>query len=67
MVMVTASVRLEGEIAARLDRIAQKSSERAGGAEISRSSAIRMAIERGIADLEKELGIKHSPKPRSRE
>lgn len=67
MVMITASVRLDGEIAERLDRIAQKSSERAGGAEITRSNAIRMALERGIAELEKELKIKREPKPRSRD
>lgn len=57
------AIRLTDALIERLDRIAESLSERAAGTRISRSQAIRAAIERGVADLEGELGI---VKPKTR-
>jgi predicted transcriptional regulator len=51
------AIRFSDELLVRMDRIAEVMSERAAGAHLSRSHAIRAAIERGAAVLETELGI----------
>ena len=56
--MQTTSIRLDAEIVGRLDRLAEALTARAAGAPVNRSSAARVALERGLADLEAELKIK---------
>jgi predicted transcriptional regulator len=56
------SVRLDEPTVARLDRLADAMSKRAAGAAVKRGTALRAAVERGIADLERELGLATKPK-----
>jgi hypothetical protein len=53
----TLAVRLEEDSSARLDQIARVLSKRAAGLPVSKSEAIRLTIERGLAALEEELRI----------
>ena len=53
----TLAVRLEEEHASRLEQIARVLSKRAAGLPVSKSEAIRVTIERGLAALEAELRI----------
>jgi predicted transcriptional regulator len=62
MRMNTISVRLDAASTERLDRIAEALAERAQGARITRSNALRVAVERGIELLESELNVKPKPK-----
>ena len=55
-------VRLDPELVARLDAVTALLSKRAAGAELTRSAALRVAIERGLAELEAELGLARAPK-----
>lgn len=58
--MVTAKtipVRLEDELIARLDALAAALTERTAGVKVSRSAAMRAALERGLASLEDETGM----------
>lgn len=58
MVMTTVSVRLDDDLAARLDKLAEKAAARVpGGPKFSRSDIVRMAVEQGVRVLEKELRI----------
>lgn len=50
-------LRIDETILERLDRVAAALSERAAGARVPRSDAIRIALERGVASLEQELGL----------
>jgi hypothetical protein len=50
-------IRLGEELLARLDRVTAEMSKRAAGADVPRSSAIRLALERGLDALEAELGL----------
>jgi hypothetical protein len=50
-------VRLEEDIIERLDRIAEALTARAVGARVSRASAMRVALERGVSSIETELGL----------
>lgn len=50
-------VRLEDDTIERLDRLAAALTQRAAGVKVSRSSAMRVTIERGLDALEAELGI----------
>lgn len=57
--MVTARtlpIRLEDDLIDRLDSLAAALSERAAGAKVSRTAAMRAAMERGLEALEAELG-----------
>jgi hypothetical protein len=56
------SVRLNTEAVERLDRIADALSSRAAGATMNRSAVVRVAVGRGIAVLEAELGLAKRPK-----
>jgi predicted transcriptional regulator len=56
MAMTTLSVRLEDSEVERLDRIAQTLAERAHGARITRSNALRVTVEAGLSALEAEHG-----------
>lgn len=49
------AVRLPDETIARLEAVADQLSARAAGAKVARSEVMRMAMERGLASLEKEL------------
>jgi predicted transcriptional regulator len=62
--MPNTSVRLDDDSTARLDRIAEKLTARTPGAKMRRSDAIRVALERGMAALEGELGIARPKKPK---
>jgi predicted DNA-binding protein len=48
----------------RLDRIAETMAKRAGGAEVTRSNAIRVALDRGIESLEADFSLAKSRKPK---
>lgn len=66
--MTPITVRIEDDLTARIDAIAKKMSERAGGADISRSNAARAAIDRGVLQLEEEFGMKRAAaRPKARE
>ena len=54
---VTVGVRVEPSRVERLDKVAAEMTRRAAGAEVKRGDAARVAMERGIDSLEKELGI----------
>lgn len=58
-------MRLDDSIVERLDKLASLMSERTGGVEISRASVLRVALERGIDSLEKELGAPTPKKKKS--
>ena len=51
------SVRLDDATIERLERIADAMSKRAGGVTLKRGTVVRAAVERGIAELEAELGL----------
>jgi hypothetical protein len=58
-------LRIDEEILTRLDRVAEALSAKAAGANVPRSDAIRIALERGTESLEGELGLsrqKRKPK-----
>jgi predicted transcriptional regulator len=57
MVMATVSVRLEGDLAERLDKLAAKAAARVPGSKFSRSDIVRMAVEQGVKVLEKQLKV----------
>ncbi|HET9933775.1 MAG TPA: hypothetical protein VFQ35_23890 [Polyangiaceae bacterium] len=50
-------IRLEEDILARLEELAEAMSRRTGGVEITRASALRAAILIGLDKLEQENGI----------
>lgn len=54
---LTVGVRLDPARVDRLDAVAAEMTRRAAGAEVKRSDAARVAMERGINSLEKELGL----------
>jgi hypothetical protein len=58
MVKDALSVRLEPELIQRLDAVAEFLSERAGGARITRSSALAVVAMRGIEQFETEMATK---------
>lgn len=63
--MVTAKtlpIRLEDDLIARLDALAAALTERAAGVKVSRTAAMRAALERGLSALEAEAGT--SPRRR---
>jgi hypothetical protein len=63
---VALNLKVDPEIVTRLDRIAAAMSERAGGAEISRSDAARVVLADGLAVTEERLGVapaKEKPRP----
>jgi hypothetical protein len=49
-------LRIDSTTIERLDRLASLMSERAAGAPVTRAGVIRVALERGLESLEKELG-----------
>jgi predicted transcriptional regulator len=50
-------IRLDEEIVARLDALAQAMSERTGGATITRVNALRAVLQAGLPILEQENGL----------
>lgn len=55
---LTTSIRLDADLIERLDRVAEAMSERAAGAPVNRSTAARVALERGLDVVESELKVK---------
>lgn len=55
--LVGASGRYRPETLERLDRIAEALVARSGGVIVRRADALRLATERGVEVLERELGI----------
>jgi hypothetical protein len=66
MVMTTVSVRLEGDLAERLDKLAAKAAARVPGSKFSRSDIVRMAMEQGVRALEKQFRVA-PPRAKERE
>ena len=66
--MVTAKtipIRLEDDLIARLDALAVALTERAAGVKVTRTAAMRAALERGLEALEAEAGTaKRGRKPK---
>jgi len=58
------SIRLDEGLLARLDALAEELTKRAAGARVGRSSVMRLALERGLASLEGELGLARKPRKR---
>lgn len=56
------AVRLDDAIESRLDVLAKRMSERAHGAEVTKSNVLRVAIERGLEALEHDLGVARKTK-----
>lgn len=50
-------IRIEEDVIQRLDAIAAAMTERAAGVKVARSNVIRLALERGMAVLEEDLGM----------
>lgn len=57
-------LRIEEEMLERLDRLAAEMTKRTGGVQVARASVIRNAIERGVAELERELGLTRAKRKR---
>jgi predicted transcriptional regulator len=57
------SIRLEDDMVKRIDRLAAAMTEAAAGAKVTRSQALRAALDTGVPALEKRFGIA-SPKKR---
>lgn len=51
------SVRLPGDILARLHKVAEAVSARSHGIRVTRSTALAIALDRGLESFEKEFGI----------
>jgi predicted transcriptional regulator len=51
------AIRLESELLERIDRLASTMQERAAGAEVTRTAAMKVALTRGLDALEAELGV----------
>lgn len=49
--------RLNDELAARIDRVADALAARNGGEEVSKSAVLRRAVRAGLAAMERDLGI----------
>ena len=49
--------RLEPEQLERLDKLAEALTKRTAGVTVNRSSAARAALDRGIEELEKDIGL----------
>lgn len=58
----TLPIRLDETTIHRLDVVADALTVRAAGVKVSRSGAMRAAIERGLGALEAELAIQPKPK-----
>lgn len=56
------SLRVDDALLARVDALAVALSERAAGASVSRANVLRIALERGVDVLEKEIGTRRSKK-----
>ncbi|WP_437279266.1 hypothetical protein WME90_01540 [Sorangium sp. So ce375] len=61
---MTIGVRVEPELADRIDRIAAEMASRAAGVDVKRGEAARVATERGVEVLERELGLEGPPSAR---
>jgi predicted transcriptional regulator len=59
----TIPIRLDESTIQRLDQLAEALTTRAQGAKVSRTAAMRVAVERGLDVLEAELDV---PKPKRR-
>jgi hypothetical protein len=55
-------LRIDEAVLDRCDRVSQALSERAAGAKVSRADALRIAINRGLESLERELGLSRKKK-----
>ena len=58
--MATLSVKVDDEFVTRVDLLAEEMSARAGGAKVTRSNAMRVALVRGVEVLEAEFSMKKS-------
>ena len=61
--LVTVSGRILPSTIQRLDVVAEALGKRRPGEVVKRSDALRVAIERGVEGLERELGLGSSPTP----
>ena len=65
MVTQNYSVRLEPELVERLDRLAEAMSKQLAGVKVTRTQALRMAVEIGLEQAEAKFGFtKTKPKPK---
>jgi len=58
----TTSIRLDPALRQRLEALAKRMGQAAGGVEIPLSAAMRTALDRGMAVLENELGVRSKAK-----
>jgi predicted transcriptional regulator len=56
----TMAVRVDEATEARLEDLAELMSKRAQGAEVTKSNVLRVALDRGLEALERDLGVKRS-------
>jgi hypothetical protein len=65
MVARPVPIRLENDLIERLDRLAAAMADRAAGAKVPRTSAMRIVLDRGLDALEAEFGLtSRRPKPK---
>ena len=64
MTDVPVSTRLEESTVKRLERVGEALEKRASGATLKRGTVVRIAVERGLAELEGELGLAKKTKKR---
>jgi hypothetical protein len=57
MTEVPVTARLEEATVTRLERIGEALAKRASGATFKRGTVVRVVIERGLTELEAELGL----------
>jgi predicted transcriptional regulator len=64
MVTQNYSVRLEPNLVQRLDRLAEAMTEQMAGVRVTRTQALRMAVELGLSQAETKFSVtKMKPKP----
>lgn len=60
------SLRLPSELLARIEALAAEMAKRNVGVEVARSSVVRLLLERGLEQVEPELGLSVTGRRRSK-
>lgn len=58
-------MRYSEEALERIATVGEAMARRAGGVELNRAAVIRLALERGLTELEYDLGLRRRPRKRT--